>query len=83
MEYVSVPGRRVLSRPGQNDGLIRSWLSRQGWRAPTHVKNGVVWVGDAARADYLTTLMARRWDEVIPQPTVGIWEEVPRAASAG
>lgn len=79
MEYVYTGGaRRVLSRPGDNDGLIMAWLSRQGWRAPTHVKNGVVWVGDAVRADYLTTLMARRWDEVIPQPTVGIWEEVPR-----
>jgi hypothetical protein len=64
---------RILSRPGENDGLIRYWLSRQGWRAPTHVKGGVIWVSDADRADYLTTLLARRWDEVCPQPTVGIY----------
>lgn len=78
MEYVSVPGTRVLSRPGENDGLIRHWLSRQGWRAPTHVRDGVIWVGDSIRADYLTTLLARRWDEVIPQPKVGIYGEDKR-----
>jgi hypothetical protein len=83
MEYASVQGRRVLSRPGQNDGLIRSWLSRQGWRAPSVVKRGVIWVGSEGHANDVTSLMARRWDELIPQPTVGIWEEVPRAASAG
>ena len=70
MEYASVPGRRVLSRPGQNDGLIMAWLSRQGWRAPTHVKNGVIWVGDAARHDYLAHLLAHKWDEPCPRPFV-------------
>jgi hypothetical protein len=63
---------RILSRPGECDGLIRYWLARQGWRVG-HVKDGVIWVPDAERADYLTTLLARRWDEVVPQPTVGIY----------
>lgn len=72
-EYASVAGRRVLSRLGENDGLIRAWLSRQGWRVG-YVKSGVVWVPTATHADYLTTLMARKWDEVIPQPSVGIYE---------
>lgn len=63
---------RVYSQPGHNDGLIRYWLSRQGWRVG-HVKNGTVWVPTATHADYLTTLMARQWHEVIPQPTVGIY----------
>lgn len=65
---------RVYSQPGQNDGLIRYWLSRQGWRVG-HVKGGTVWVPTATHADYLTTLMARQWNEVIPQPTVGIYGE--------
>lgn len=73
MEYIAFDGRCVLSRPGENDGLIRGWLSRQGWRAPTHVKDGCIYVSDAARANYLTTLLARRWDEAVPQPTVGIY----------
>jgi len=81
MEYVSVPGRRVLSRPGDNDGLIMAWLSRQGWRAPKHVKDGVIWVGSFGRANDVTSLLNRRWDEVVPQPTVGIWEEVEHAGN--
>lgn len=68
-EYVSVRGRYVMSRPGENDGLIRAWLSRQGWRVG-HVKGGAVFVPSADHANYLTKLMARKWDEVIPQPTV-------------
>ena len=73
MEYVHTGGaRRVLSRPGQNDGLIRAWLSEQGWRVG-HVKDGTVFVPSEDHADYLTTLMARKWQEVIPQPRVGIY----------
>ena len=63
---------RILSRPGENDGLIRYWLSRQGWRG-ARVKDGVVWVRNEVQANYLTTLLARRWDEVCPQPTVGVY----------
>ena len=78
MEYASV-GRAVLSRPMENDGLIRAWLSRQGWRVPTVVKRGVIWVRSEGHANDLTSLLNQRWDEVIPQPRVGIWEEVANA----
>jgi hypothetical protein len=77
MQHASV-GRAVLSRPRENDGLIRAWLSRQGWRAPTVVKRGVIWVSSEGHANDVTSLLNRRWDEVILQPSVGIWEEVPR-----
>jgi hypothetical protein len=72
MEYVSILGRKVLSRPAENDGLIRYWLSRQGWRGPTNVKNGIIWVNDTVTASYLLDLLGS-WDEDIPCPTVEVW----------
>ena len=75
MEYVHTGGaRRVLSRPGQNDGLIRAWLSEQGWRVG-HVKNGVICLPTAVHADYIETLLEDKWFPDVPRPLVGVYSE--------
>jgi hypothetical protein len=65
---------RVLSRPGDNDGLIRAWLAWRGWRAPTHVKDNVIWVTDHVRALYLRDALEQTWRDwgngAEPMPTV-------------
>lgn len=65
---------RVLSHPTQNDGLIRYWLARNGWRVG-HVKDGVVWVPTVDHANYLTSMFAVGWIELAPQPKVGVYSD--------
>jgi hypothetical protein len=64
---------RILSRPGEIDGLVRAWLAWRGWRAPTHVRDGVIWVGDRIRGEYLLDALDRTWSDWgngAPRPTV-------------
>jgi len=67
----------------RGDSLIQAWLDRNAWTAPSRVYRGVIWVGSEDAANDVTSLLNSRWPGPAPQPTVGIWEEVPRAASAG
>jgi hypothetical protein len=57
-------------QPG--DGLIRYWLSLQGWRVG-HVQNGVIHLPSQVHADYITELLARRWFPEAPMPLVGVY----------
>ena len=57
-------------QPG--DGLIRYWLSLQGWRVG-HVQNGVIHLPSQVHADYITELLASRWFTDAPMPLVGVY----------
>lgn len=64
---------RVYSAPGQIDGLVRAWLAWRGWRAPTHVRDGVIWVGDESRGEYLLDALDQTWSDWgngAPRPSV-------------
>lgn len=39
---------------------------------PGRVSYSTIWVRTHGQADDLTTLLAREWDSVYPQPTVGL-----------
>jgi hypothetical protein len=69
------PVRCPLGRK-PDDAVIREWLASVGWRAPTYVKDGIMWVGDAARGEYLNSLVARSWVGTFRPPAVGIRGEV-------
>jgi hypothetical protein len=73
--YVLCPTRCPMGRK-PDDAVIRAWLAGLGWRAPTHVKDGIMWVGDAARGEYLSSLVDRSWVGTSRPPQVGIREEV-------
>lgn len=79
---------RVYSAPGQIDGLVRAWLAWRGWRAPTHVRDGVIWASDAVRADYIGQMLDETWNawgNGAPRPAVD-WprdETSPEAPHVG
>jgi len=64
------PVRCPIGKP-TSDAVIRGWLATIGWRAPTYVKNGVMWVTGEARAEYLNSLVAEKWVGNSRPPTVG------------
>lgn len=57
-------------QPG--DGLIRYWLSLQGWRVG-HVHGGVIYLPSQVHADYITEMLAIRWFPEAPMPLVGVY----------
>lgn len=69
---VSAPLRRQPNKPG--DGLIRHWLSVQGWRVG-HVKNGVICLPSVVHAEYIEDLLQRKWFPDAPKPLVGVYYE--------
>jgi hypothetical protein len=73
--YVLCPTRCPMGRK-PDDAVILAWLAGVGWRAPTYVKDGIMWVGDAARGEYLNSLVDRSWVGTSRPPQVGIREEV-------
>lgn len=61
---------RPVKRPG--DGLIRHWLAWQGWRVG-HVKNGVIYLPSVEHAEYIESLLERKWFPDAPTPLVGVY----------
>lgn len=61
-------------RPKPGDGLIRSWLSMQGWRVGD-VKNGVIRLPTVVHAEYMQDMVARKWFPDVPPPQVGVYSE--------
>jgi hypothetical protein len=64
---------RILSQPGQNDGLIRGWLAWEGSRWPCEVLDGVIWTRSDSHAERIRRRLDRTWGEWgcgAPMPTV-------------
>ena len=66
--------RRFGPTPKPGDGLIRSWLAMQGWRVG-HVKNGVICLPSAVHAEYIETLIEKKWFPNAPKPLVGVYSQ--------
>ena len=50
---------------------IRFWCQDNGVN-PRMISSDTIWCGSHGEADDVTTMLARTWDSVFPQPTVGI-----------
>jgi hypothetical protein len=59
---------------GRSDATIRGWLASIHWHGPVHVKDGVIWVPDEARGQYLNEMVAEKWVGTSRPPTIGIYE---------
>jgi hypothetical protein len=64
---------RILSQPGQNDGLIRGWVAWNGSRWACEVKDGVIWTRSRATAMRVRAMLEKNWEQWgngAPGPTV-------------
>jgi hypothetical protein len=64
---------RPVKKPG--DGLIRHWLSLQGWKVG-YVHSGVIYLPSLLHAEWIEQMLTVRWFPEAPMPQVGIYYEV-------